>query len=413
MPEGTEDLVLPETNEPETYNVPVSFEEPQEEVKVEEAPSAPVNETKLDVGAVTSLLAVYGIKYDKLDEVVKAQLLKGNLDKYREILEKLKSIDVLDHLSKNPEILVQIVLYSSSKIIDDVVNIIGNDLSVDEDDKVITTKIVFDTMPSVFMDSEGNYQNFMENVKCFKSYGIDLIHLFDFSKEIFVADNERITNNYTVVRDYDLTVNDRNAKYLLLLPNIAMKLDYYIESVYKDNMKGSNGETFDGTEFIKLYPGKLNVVCDETIKRLRYSSENGKKIFGSKEKSLAGEITNMKVDILNLDDAYRRNFFNNEFDTISRDEVSDYERLIMEDQHVNLNIDDYVNKLENLRSGLRYVIEGVNVSRNKVLRNYNILINNGVDKEKALLFAVCHNLVITHDEYNTLKNYIDNGLGGN
>ena len=39
--------------------------------------------------------------------------------------------------------------------------------------------------------------------------------------------------------------------------------------------------------------------------------------------------------------------------------------------------------------------------------NYNILINNGVDKKKALLFAICYNLVITKTEYERLKSFAE------
>ena len=60
---------------------------------------------------------------------------------------------------------------------------------------------------------------------------------------------------------------------------------------------------------------------------------------------------------------------------------------------------------------LRYFIGNINVSSNKVIRNYNILINSGVDNVKALLFAICYNLVITKTEYERLKLFV-NSLGG-
>ena len=56
-------------------------------------------------------------------------------------------------------------------------------------------------------------------------------------------------------------------------------------------------------------------------------------------------------------------------------------------------------------------IAGVNSSYNKVLRNYNILINNNVDKDKALEFAVCYNLVCTKEEYEKVVNELK-AIGG-
>ena len=298
-------------------------------------------------------------------------------------------------------------------MIDRVVNIIGNDLSVDNSDKKITTKIAFETIPSIFMNGEnGNYNNFIKNVELLKEYGIDLINLFDFSREVFVASSGLIENNYNIVRGYDLTVNAYNAKYLLLLPNISSKLDYFVEAIYKDNSKNGHGDVFDGFDSIKLYPSKLNAVTSETMVRLRYSSEKGLKIFGSKEKSLAAEIANLSVDAINMPGDYLKDLFNNEFDIIARDEVSEYIKLVNERAYVELNQDELLNKLGKYRDGIRYVIENINVSVNKVIRNYNILVNEGVDKTKALLFAICYNLIITKAEYEKIKTFVS-VLGGN
>ena len=71
----------------------------------------------------------------------------------------------------------------------------------------------------------------------------------------------------------------------------------------------------------------------------------------------------------------------------------------------------YTSELNKYRNGNRYTIAGVNISYNKVLRNYNILINNNVDKEKALEFAVCYNLVCTKEEYENVANELK-AIGG-
>ena len=232
----------------------------------------------------------------------------------------------------------------------------------------------------------------------FKDLGLNLINLFDFSKEIFVANNNRIVKNLEIVKQYGYDLNYKNAKYMLLLPNIGDRIDYYIESVYEDKLKN---ETFDGAEYIKDFAAKLNVVTDETIKRIRYSSENGRKVFGSKPKSLTGEITNLKVNALDISSDYLNKFFNNEFSV----------KLI----HDSSNVGNYSDELEILnpyQNGLRYVIEGINISSNKVVRNYNILRSYGMDMKKALEFAVCYNLVITKEEYDRLNSKL-NEIGGN
>ena len=186
------------------------------------------------------------------------------------------------------------------------------------------------------------------------------------------------------------------------------RLDYYIESVYPDRTK--DNEMFDGINYIKNYPNKLNSVTDETIKRLRYSSENNKKVFGSKPNSLAGEITNLKVNVLDIPTDYMNNFFDNKYDNITEDEVRQYVKLC----NNSSNVGDYLNELSSLEkyhNNLRYEIDGIKVSFNKVERCYNTLRSYSIDKKKALEFAVCYNLIITKDEYNKLRNILVEGVG--
>lgn len=355
----------------------------------------------------------YDFNISDIDDVTKSMLLKGNILEYKNVINKLNSLGLLKYLKNNISLLVQILLYSNENIIDSIIEIVENNLSVDKDDREITLEIILKTMPSIFVKGEnGNYDNFIKNIELMKKYGIDLINLFDFSREVLITDSEIIANNYEIIRSYDLTVNAYNAKYLLLLPNIANKINLYVESMYKDNSENGNHVMFDGLEMIKLYPSKLNTVTTETLERLRYSSENNLKVFGTKEKSLAGEITNLDVNIINISEEFKKSLFNNEFDIIARDEVERFIKLVSTNERVDMNEDELLSKLNGYRIGLRYFIGNINVSANKVIRNYNILVNNNVDKTKALLFAICYNLVITKTEYERLKSFV-NGLGGN
>ena len=363
-------------------------------------------EEPLNNGITTGLQDLfdkYGVKEDR---ALLNELNDGDTGRYQEILEVLKNRDLIDKITGN--VLVEMLLNSNADDIIKTLDIIEEDLSVDKEDAMITTRIAIDTIPSVFVTEGGNFHNFVENTRLFKDLGLNLINLFDFSKELFVANNETIVKNYDIVRQYGFELNTKNAKYMLLLPNIGDRLDYYVESVYEDKLKG---DTFDGVEYIKEYAAKLNVVTDETIKRIRYSSENGRKVFGSKPKSLAGEITNLKVNALDISSDYLNKFFNNDFANLTGDEVREYVKLIHESSNVG-NYGDELDILNPYLKGLRYEIDGINISSNKVLRNYNILRSYGMDKKKALEFAVCYNLVITKEEYDRLNSKLEE-IGGN
>lgn len=347
-------------------------------------------------------------KYGIEENVILNELIDGDINEYQAILDSLKEHSILDDFKKNKELLVETLLYSNTAVIERVLNIIKEDLSTDDEDYEITLRIAINTIPSIFIKEGGNYDNFIANTELFKHLELNLINLFDFSKEVFIADSEAVKRNYDIINDYNFDVTYQNAKYFLLIPNIEDKLDYYIESVYEDKIKN---ETFDGINYIKEFAAKLNVVTDETIKRLRYASVNGRKVFGSKPGALTGEITNLKVNTLEMNDIYLNSFFDNEFKDITPEEVREYVKLTRN----STNVGDYSDELDKLniyRNGLRYTIDGINVSYNKVVRNYNILRSYGIDAKKALQYAVCHNLVITKDEYSKLSELLDN-IGGN
>lgn len=350
------------------------------------------------------LFVEYNVQADKLNL---NELLVGNIDNYKMILETLKQNKLIEEFEKNTVLFTEMLLGSGKEEIENILRIIKDDLSVDKDDYEITLKIALNTIPTIFIKDGGNYDNFVKNIEFFKQLDVNLINLFDFSKEVLIANNTKLINNYDIVKQYNVKVDYNNAKYLLLLPNIAERMDYYVESIYQDKTKN---EVFDGINYINNYAVKLNSVTDLTIKRLRYASENGNKIFGSKPYSLSGEITNLKVNAIELGDMYLNNFFNNNFDGLSSDEVREYVKLTRNTSNVG-NYSDELDMLEKYHQGLRYVINNVNVSYNKVVRNYNTLRSYGINRDKALHFAVCYNLVITKDEYQMLKNVL--GLGGN
>lgn len=392
-----------EVVEEPTENVDDDFKDLVEE-ETEEEHEEYEREEKTSTRELQKIFSKYGIE----ENTILNELIDGNVDDYQNILDALNDNSILEYFRSNRELLVETLLYSDDEAIKNILKIVREDLSVDDEDYVITLKIVINTIPSIFVKDGGNYNNFVKNVDLFKQLGINLINLFDFSKEVFVADNESIKGNVDIINKYGFDITYKNAKYFLLIPNVADRIDYYIESVYEDKEKK---QTFDGINYIKEYTAKLNVVTDETIKRLRYSSENGKKVFGSKPGSLSGEITNLKVNALDISGDYMNKFFDNEFANLTGDEVREYIKLI----HNSSNVGDYSDELDKLnkyRDGLRYDIDGIKVSCNKVMRNYSILRSYGIDTKKALQFAVCYNLIITKDEYDKLNSLLDK-IGGN
>ena len=315
---------------------------------------SPITTEKTSTREVQRLFQEFSINVNDSDL---NKYLNGDVQEYRKVINVLKSNGILDNIVDNKDLFREIIVNTHENEIINALNIIKNDLSIDNEDYDTTVNIAIDTIPSIFVSNGGNYNNFVENVKLFKELGINLVSLFDFSKEVFVANHDVILKNYEIVKEYDINIDYKNAKYFLLLNDIATRMDYYVESIYKDEIKK---DTFDGYKFIKEFPSKLNVVTDETIKRLRYASENNKKVLGSKPGSLTGEITNLKVNVLELPSLYLDNFFNNEFDNITEDEVRQYVKLCNNSSNVG-DFYDELSDLEKYHNGIRYSIEGINI----------------------------------------------------
>lgn len=403
--EKDEDIIIPSTTNEEEIDDDFDDIVPQDDYDeyndMDKTISiAPVSSEKTSTRELQRLFQEYNINIsdDELNDYV-----DGNIEEYRKIITLLKNNGVLNIITDNKDIFKEMILYSSESDITNALSIIEKDLSVDNEDYETTLKIAISTIPSIFAK---NNDNFVQNVKLFKELGINLVGLFDFSKEVLIASHDQVVANYDIVKEYNISIDDKNAKYFLLLNDIAERIDYYVESVYKDEVKD---EMFDGYKFIQSYPNKLNCVTDETIKRLRYSSSNGKKVFGSKPNSLTGEITNLKVNVLDIGDDYLNSFFDNSFDDIGSEEVRQYAKLCKNSSNVG-DYADELSMLEKYRDNLRYDINGIKVSYNKVLRNYNTLRSYDVDKDKAREFAICYNLVITKDEYHNLKETLNKGV---
>ena len=257
---------------------------------------------------------------------------------------------------------------------------------------------------------------FINDIEFFKEYKINIINLFDNYRELLIIDNNILKENYKIVTSYQLELNNDNVKYLLANKKVLDNLDYYIEAMGHEKAFLGREQSFDGVEYIKKYPYKLNMITRDALMKLRYSSENNLRIYGSKPGILAGEIANPKVDILTLPNEYIDLYFDNEYEFIDR---SDMEKLLIDiynNHNIDLNMDEYLEKLDKLYkiSDLRYKINNIYLSRIKTIRIYNYLKTRSIPVKEALIIALTYHSVIKKDEYKEIEKQITKLVeGGN
>ena len=396
-----------------TIDVPEKLESIQQdgELPIEEPiVELPIEEPKIEVTTLDNL------PEETLKET--EEIVTDNVENKQNILETnqtiLENYQVFDLFKEYPNIIDDTLKLNSSNL-ERILEIIKNDLSLKEEEFKKVLNIILETLPGIFMN-DIMATTFINDIEFFKEYKINIINLFDNYRELLIIDNNILKENYKIVTSYQLELNNDNVKYLLANKKVLDNLDYYIEAMGHEKAFLGREQSFDGVEYIKKYPYKLNMITRDALMKLRYSSENNLRIYGSKPGILAGEIANPKVDILTLPNEYIDLYFDNEYEFIDR---SDMEKLLIDiynNHNIDLNMDEYLEKLDKLYkiSDLRYKINNIYLSRIKTIRIYNYLKTRSIPIKEALIIALTYHSVIKRDEYKEIEKQITKLVeGGN
>lgn len=396
-----------------TIDVPEELESIQQdgELPIEEPiVELPIEEPKIEVTTPDNL------PEETLKET--EEIVADNVETKQNISETnqtiLENYQVLDLFKEYPDIIDDTLKLNSSNL-ERILGIIKNDLSLKEEEFKKVLNITLETLPGIFMN-DIMATTFINDIEFFKEYKINIINLFDNYRELLIIDNNILKENYKIVTSYQLELNNDNVKYLLANKKVLDNLDYYIEAMGHEKAFLGREQSFDGVEYIKKYPYKLNMITRDALMKLRYSSENNLRIYGSKPGILAGEIANPKVDILTLPNEYINLYFDNEYEFIDR---SDMEKLLIDiynNHNIDLNMDEYLEKLDKLYkiSDLRYKINNIYLSRIKTIRIYNYLKTRSIPIKEALIIALTYHSVIKRDEYIEIEKQITKLVeGGN
>lgn len=340
--------------------------------------------------------------------------VEENVNTLENIKTLLNGYQLLDTFNEYHDVMENITNLS----IDDLkrcLEVIQNDLSGKNDNLKNIVEVILKTLPGIFMKNK-LLNTFLDDINFYKEHNINLINLFDNYRELLIIDTDILKRNYEIVKKYELELNNDNVKYLLCNVNLITNLDYYMEAIGHEKAFLGKEQVFDGLDYIKKYPYKLNMISRDTLLKLRYSTDNNLRIFGSKPGILAGEVANPKVDILVVPEEYKNLYFNYEYEFIDRSEMTNLLLDIKNSQDFNLEIDEYLEKLDNAYkiNDLRYKINNLYFSRIKTIRVYNYLKTRNVLGVYALIIALTYQSVITKEEYKSVETLITKLVeGGN
>ena len=328
------------------------------------------------------------------------------------MLQSLNDAKLLDDLKRDKGLLTMILSNNTNASLEEIYNLIKENLIVKADEFEDILYLVMKTMPILFTNNDV-LNSFKANLMFFKEKNINIINLFDNYRELLIVNNEILKENFNKVMTYGLEINNDNVKYFLYNKNVLNNIDYYIEAIgYEKGFLGKE-EYFDGIEYIKKNPYKINNISKDMLMKLRFASENNGKIYGNKPGILSGEITNPKVDIITLTPEYINSYFNSEYGFVDQSELMNLKNEINELKDFDMTYDGNINKLDSeyKQDDLRYKIGNVIISRIKTIRLYNVL-KNKLPLKDALLVALTYNSVLKNDEYQNIESVVNSIIGG-
>lgn len=389
-----------------------------------------VIKNKINNDELVMLFNKYGVDYNLFDDRSKTNFLKyGNLNNIESNLIAFKNNDynICDAYAKYYGYQIsEILIYSNSETINSVFNILK-----DTNSMVLTNKLF--TYPNVFYDKEalrklyrdknisvfyGN-EDFIKNIKLFDSYKCDINKLMIKSFMYFTISNEVIKSGIKNLELYSVDIKKglRNLS-CFATNNQADNMDKFIELGcfdYAVNNVSRLSIPVDSLMFYKLKFIKQNGI---DINEYAYGAGLSSSItYDNKEFRLGTNAIKDKESARTLTRTYT-------MPIIKGSIYEKCEELLIKDNNNDVNIifklesklidlldkkylvyeDDGIDRIPNTRL---YNVNGVNVSRYKVLRYLNTLRKNNIEIDSNILtYVMNRNSINTYEEFNLIKDEI-------
>lgn len=389
-----------------------------------------VIKNKINNDELVMLFNKYGVDYNLFDDRAKDNFLTyGSLSNIESNLIAFKNngCNICNAYAKYYGYQIsEILIYSNSETINSVFNILK-----DTNSMVLTNKLF--TYPNVFYDKEalrklyrdknisvfyGN-EDFIKNIKLFDSYKCDINKLMIKSFMYFTISNEVIKSGIKNLELYSVDIKKglRNLS-CFATNNQADNMDKFIELGcfdYAVNNVSRLSIPVDSLMFYKLKFIRQNGI---DINEYAYGAGLSSSItYDNKEFRLGDNTIKDKESARTLTRTY----------TMPIMKGSIYEKceeLLIKDNNNDVNIifklesklidlldkkylvyeDDGIDKIPNTRL---YNVNGVNVSRYKVLRYLNTLRKNNIEIDSNILtYVMNRNSINTYEEFNLIKDEI-------
>lgn len=364
---------------------------------------------------LTAIFSRYGYSFSKLDKKYQDQLKKyGTLKNIEDVLSIMQKLEFPKIDEKEEGLLLVTYLIATNKDALEEVTAFAQErgINLTELKNLVCAFIANDYLYNN-KHRIGRKDDFRKNISLLVEHGISIPAIINKGKDLLIINNEKLQNNLDWLECYGLYSSMQEESLLddfitaLKSQNIPEVIDLWLENhqlglqYIKNNLSIlASHMSNQAILFYKLYKSEKENKNDAF--RLTVSN-------GVKKLSLRKEMTHNNIDYQGIHDKESALIVTKHQKPIFARE-KDYEQVAKKSIYNKISDDIFtreeiisLNRFCDLKETLLYDINGLKVSKLKVLRIYDALCKNNLGESlESLLYAICYNKIITKEEYNKL-----------
>ena len=370
---------------------------------------------RVTIKELTAIFSRYGYSFSKLDKKYQDQLKKyGTLKNIEDVLSIMQKLEFPKIDEKEEGLLLVTYLIATNKDALEEVTAFAQErgINLTELKNLVCAFIANDYLYNN-KHRIGRKDDFRKNISLLVEHGISIPAIINKGKDLLIINNEKLQNNLNWLECYGLYSSMQEESLLddfitaLKSQNIPEVIDLWLENhqlglqYIKNNLSIlASHMSNQAILFYKLYKSEKENKNDAF--RLTVSN-------GIKKLSLRKEMTHNNIDYQGIHDK--------ESDlTVTRHQKpifakeKEYEQAAKKSLHNKISDDIFtreeivsLNRFSDLKETLLYDINGLKISKLKVLRIYDALCKNNLGGTlESLLYSICYNKIITKEEYEKL-----------
>lgn len=392
---------------------------------------------KIDFEKLKKLFLKYGYNFDELPIEIQENIVnRATVSNIKDVFMALERNGYHLDLNNDYYLLMALLIESNKMVIDRVSGLafskgltpeqvikIGGILIKQSTSKVKSSKAYNRFFVEEINDNSlrivGSSDDFEKNVKELTKWGISVKYVYNRCKYVLTCSNEVLSHNLSLFQEYGFSLK-RNVNKLcsatwssLMQYNTFDIIDRFIEihpfglEYLRSNLSVLRQvDNLDDLLFYKLYYSNKNCGSDEAFFNI-INNNVSQLCFQGKVSGLTSYYIDSYANINN----------SNKFDitgtfipTFSRDYYAIIRNKV--DREIAASIFDnpyiqHINMYSDRSEPLAYNFDGIRISKLKVLRVFDALIECGVEiNDESFLFAILYNTIISKDDFDKLRKMI-------